>query len=406
MSESLRLLALLAPVTVATVLSSVAARTLVRRAPLSYTLVAIAVVASSVTVVDMVLLNHFMLLNRTWAEITLVALYSLTAAVAAALIVGRTTDDAIRRLATTAQSLGNNDLEVRTGQLNASPELQLLGATLDRAAERLEYAIDTERRIEGQRRDLMTSISHDLRTPLASIRATVEAINDGVVDDPETVRRYAAEMLRSISALVGLVDDLYELSQLDARSVAADSRRLPLGEAIHRAADLCAHDASLRGVCVEVAVQDAGAATCSPKLVRVVQSLIDNAVRYTPRGGRVQVSAGADPPACGSRSRTPGRGSTRPSCTACSSRSGVPTRLGRPAAPASVWRSPSGSSRRWAAGSRRPARPTWARGSWSCCRPDRTPATSRRRRRSRHRANPPARYRVAGASGLLGGQGT
>ena len=60
----------------------------------------------------MVLLNHFMLLNPDhWAEITLVALYSLTAAVAAALIVGRTTDDAIRRLAATAQSLGNNDLE-------------------------------------------------------------------------------------------------------------------------------------------------------------------------------------------------------------------------------------------------------------------------------------------------------
>ena len=249
MSESLRLLALLAPVTVATVLSSVAARTLVRRAPLSYTLVAIAVVASTVTVVDMVLLNHFMLLNPDhWAEITLVALYSLTAAVAAALIVGRTTDDAIRRLAATAQSLGNNDLEVRTGSLNASPELQLLGATLDRAAERLEFAIETERRIEGQRRDLMTSISHDLRTPLASIRATVEAINDGVVDDPQTVRRYATEMLRSISALVDLVDDLYELSQLDARSVAADPRRLPFGEAIHRAADLCAHDATLRDV--------------------------------------------------------------------------------------------------------------------------------------------------------------
>jgi two-component system, OmpR family, sensor histidine kinase BaeS len=295
-SESLRLLALLAPVTVATVLSSVAARTLVRRAPLSYTLVAIAVVASSVTVVDMVLLNHFMLLNPDhWAEITLVALYSLTAAVAAALIVGRTTDDAIRRLAATAQSLGNNDLEVRTGSLNASPELQLLGATLDRAAERLEFAIDTERRIEGQRRDLMTSISHDLRTPLASIRATVEAINDGVVDDPQTVRRYAAEMLRSISALVDLVDDLYELSQLDARSVAADSRRLPFGEAIQRAADLCAHDATLRDVRVEVAVRDAGSATCSPKLIRVVQSLIDNAVRYTPRGGRVRVYAGADP---------------------------------------------------------------------------------------------------------------
>ena len=214
---------------------------------------------------------------------------------AAALIVGRTTDDAIRRLAATAQSLGNNDLEVRTGSLNASPELQLLGATLDRAAERLEFAIDSERRIEGQRRDLMTSISHDLRTPLASIRATVEAINDGVVDDPQTVRRYAAEMLRSISALVDLVDDLYELSQLDARSVAADSQAAaarrgdpPRGRSLRARCDAARRP---RGGGRE----DAGNATCSPKLIRVVQSLIDNAVRYTPRGGRVRVYAGADP---------------------------------------------------------------------------------------------------------------
>ena len=217
----------------------------------------------------------------------------------------------------------------------------------------------------------MTSISHDLRTPLASIRATVEAINDGVVDDPQTVRRYAAEMLRSISALVDLVDDLYELSQLDARSVAADSRRLPFGEAIHRAADLCAHDATLHDVRVEVAVQDAGDATCSPKLVRVVQSLIDNAVRYTPRGGRVRVYAGADPASLRVSVEDTGRGIDPAQLHRVFEPFWRGTRPARRAAPALGWRSPSGSWRRWAAGSRRPARPRWARGSSSCCRPDR-----------------------------------
>ena len=65
--------------------------------------------------------------------------------------------------------------------------------------------------VEAQRRDLITAVSHDLRTPLASLRAMIEAIDDGVVDDPATVRLYTAEMRLSAGALGDLVDDLFEL---------------------------------------------------------------------------------------------------------------------------------------------------------------------------------------------------
>ena len=292
MSEPVRILALIGPITVATLLCSLAARGLVRRAGLAWTMIAIAVVASLLTVLDLLVLNHFMLVdpgNR--AEVGFVALYSLTAGVAAALIVGRSNGQAIRRLVATARSLGQNDLDARAGDLRASPELQMLARTLDQAAARLSAAIDAERRVEAQRRDLMTSLSHDLRTPLASLRSMVEAINDGVVDDPETVRRYAREMLHSVMALVAMVDDLFELAQLDPSSLAQDTRMITVAEAVGRALDVCRHEARAKGVSLEADLGAAGAGRCSPRLERVVLSLIDNGVRYTPTGGRVTVRA-------------------------------------------------------------------------------------------------------------------
>ncbi len=294
MNEPLRILALLGPIALATIISSIAARSLVRRAGLGPTMVAIALVASMVTVLDVLVLNHFMLLdpgNR--AEILSVALYSLTAGVAAALIVGRSTNRAIGRLVGMARAIGRNDLDTRVGELHASPDLQLLADALDQAAARLDAALAAERQLESERRDLMTSMSHDLRTPLASLRSMVEAIADGVVDDPETVRRYTSEMVRSIMSLVELVDDLFELAQTDAARLAEDERMVPLAEVVRQAVDLCGPDAAAKSVRLEVDLGAAAERPCSPKLARVVHSLVDNAVRHTPVGGQVSVHAAA-----------------------------------------------------------------------------------------------------------------
>src|SRR5581483_8931620 len=173
------------------------------------------------------------------------------------------------------------DLDARVGELHASPDLQLLADALDQAAARLDSALAMERQAESERRDLMTSSSHDLRTPLASLRAMVEAIADGVVDDPETVRRYTSEMLRSIMSLVELVDDLFELAQTDAARLAEDGRTIPLAEAVRHAVDLCGADAAAKQVRLEVELGAAGERPCSPKLARVVHSLVDNAIRHT-----------------------------------------------------------------------------------------------------------------------------
>ena len=297
MSETFRLVALLGPIALATLVTSLLARRLATRAGLAYTLIAIAVIASLVTVVDLLVLSHFMLISPdNPAELVSVALYSVTAGVTAALIVGRSNTRALARLVATARSLGENRLDARTGELRAAPELRLLGETLDAAAARLESGIEAERAVEAQRRDLMTSLSHDLRTPIANLRAMVEAIDDGIVSDPETVARYTAEMRRSVMALVTMVDDLFELAQLDAAEFARDARSTSLAEVVEGALDLCRPEAAEKGIRIDVDLGGAGASQCSPKLARVVHSLLDNAVRYTPAGGWVTLRgrAGGD----------------------------------------------------------------------------------------------------------------
>ena len=151
-----------------------------------------------------------------------------------------------------------------------------------------------ERMIERQRRDLITAISHDLRTPLASLRAMAEAIDEEVVDDPETMRRYAGEMRRSSASLATLVDDLFELVQLEAQAIEVESRKATVSEVVESALAACAPHALRKGLHLETRLDGAGTVACSPHLGRVLQNLIQNAIRHTPADGTVRVEAERD----------------------------------------------------------------------------------------------------------------
>jgi signal transduction histidine kinase len=154
-------------------------------------------------------------------------------------------------------------------------------------AARLELAQERERRAEATRRDLITTVSHDLRTPLASLRAMVEAIDEGVVDDRESIRRYAGEMRRSVNQLVAMVDDLFELAQLDAGAIEA-SRSAPHGEVVARPSRSAQAERRAR---VSSRPGRRRGGRCSPRLERVLQNLLVNAVRHTPADGTVRVEA-------------------------------------------------------------------------------------------------------------------
>jgi signal transduction histidine kinase len=154
-----------------------------------------------------------------------------------------------------------------------------------------DEAVEHERLLEQSRRELVAWVSHDLRTPLAGIRAMVEAIEDGVVDDEATVRRYHRQMAHDVETLSRLIDDLFELSRIEADALDLTFEPVAVQAIVAEAA--AAVSSFARAKEVAVIVPDAGSVpvvAASPReLTRVVRNLLDNAIKHTPRGGRVVV---------------------------------------------------------------------------------------------------------------------
>jgi signal transduction histidine kinase len=290
--ELAHLAALIAPALLATVVAIALARVLLARASMRQGMVAVAFVGAVAAIANLVVLARQMVVDQHDAT-TLVVLfvYSAAAGVGAALALSGSRSRAVDRLAEDARRLGEGDLDARVGAVGAGPELDMLAHTLDEMAERLHAAQDRAREVEATRRDLVTAVSHDLRTPLASLRAMVEAIDEGVVEDPPTMRRYAAEMRRSVSQLVAMVDDLFELAQLDAGAIEAETARARLGDVVASAVATVELAAQEKGLALVSDLGDAEDTACSPRLARVVQNLLVNAVRHTPADGTVRIEA-------------------------------------------------------------------------------------------------------------------
>jgi signal transduction histidine kinase len=172
------------------------------------------------------------------------------------------------------------------------PALLVTSAVTAVAAHR-QAVMERQRVADAQRSDLLIAVSHDLRTPLAGLRAMAEAIDDGVVEDPATLRRYVTEMRGAVDVLVELVDDLFELVQLDAGAIAAETECARLADVVRSAMAACDPEATDKGLAIRTQLNGAGKAECSPRLTRVLQNLLQNAIRHTPSDGTVWIEAQA-----------------------------------------------------------------------------------------------------------------
>jgi signal transduction histidine kinase len=291
-SELAHLAALIAPALLVTVVAIAAARALLANASMRQGMAAIAVLGAVAAIANLVVLTRQMVVDEHDATtVAVLFIYAGAAGVGAALALARSRTRAIDRLTEGSRLLGGGQLDARIGSLGAGPELDALAHTLDDMAAQLQAAQEQERRVEATRRDLVTAVSHDLRTPLASLRAMIEAIDEGVVEDEASLRRYVGEMRRSVDQLVSMVDDLFELTQLDAGAIEAETRRAKLGEVVASAIEAVEVQASEKRLSLVTDLRGAEDASCSPRMVRVLQNLLTNAVRHTPTDGTIRVEA-------------------------------------------------------------------------------------------------------------------
>jgi signal transduction histidine kinase len=191
-----------------------------------------------------------------------------------------------------AAALAGGDLAARVA-VSGADELAALAAQFNQMAGQLAGAAAERERMELARRDLIAAISHDLRTPLASLRAMTEALADGLVDDPATNARYLATMRSQISHLSGLIDDLFELAQIDAGALRLELQRVSLDDLISDALEGIRPQAAAKGVRLHGSVaSEVGPVLVAPqKIERVLYNLMTNALRHTPGDGSVTITA-------------------------------------------------------------------------------------------------------------------
>jgi signal transduction histidine kinase len=219
--------------------------------------------------------------------VLVVATTAGAAGVVIALLLGRAVLHGSRSVAAAARDLGDG----RTPALQRRPvsaELATIAAELERAGVRLADAREREQALEASRRELVAWVSHDLRTPLAGMRAMAEALEDGMVDDPSIYHR---QIRREVDRLSALVDDLFELSRIRAGALRLSMADVPLDELVAQSVADADPVARTRGVRVEGSCGAVAVAADRAELSRALANLVVNAVRHTPSDGTVQVLA-------------------------------------------------------------------------------------------------------------------
>ncbi len=175
-----------------------------------------------------------------------------------------------------------------------SGELAALARELAATQARLAESRAKAQAVEASRRELVAWVSHDLRTPLSGIRAMIEALEDGVVDDADTVRRYHRTIRLETERLATLVDELFELSRIGAHALRLSPEPASLTDLVSDALAGARPAAEAKGVGLDGRVVGSGPSVelSTPEFGRALRNLIDNAIRHSPPGGQVTIDAG------------------------------------------------------------------------------------------------------------------
>jgi len=211
------------------------------------------------------------------------------AGLAVALIIGRAVTKASQTLLSAVREVGDSGIYTPPN-IRLPAELAGLSEGLSDAHDRLGQARAREQALEASRRELVAWVSHDLRTPLAGLRAMAEALEDQVVTDPREVGHYHSQIRRETDRLAAMIDDLFELSRIHAGTLRLSPRLVGLedlvaevvasAEPVARAKGIRLAGSTVRGMPVFIDTAEMG---------RAVRNLVTNAIRHTPLDGTIEV---------------------------------------------------------------------------------------------------------------------
>ena len=260
---------------------------------ISYALILGYVVAGGLTLFNVWITARLMFINQhDLALATLLLFFAGGISISFGYFISNTISQSLETLAQGAQQLSSGDFSTRV-PVYGENEIAQLSAAFNEMAAKLEHAAENERALDEARRNLVAWASHDLRTPLTSLRVMVDALADGVVDDPETISRYHRQSQNEIVRMTNLLNDLFEIAQLDAGYQELNFEWINLSDLVSDtlesfAARAVAGSVTLQGS-VEPEVDPVWAAP--DKLSRILDNLLSNALRHTPKNGTVQLSA-------------------------------------------------------------------------------------------------------------------
>jgi signal transduction histidine kinase len=274
-------------------------------------LLLISVVVTALVLVNIGFVAYLMFIStHDLTLLTALIVFSLGLSIIIASYLSRPTTRNMQEVIGAVRQIDAGNLQVNIPVVSRD-EVGELAMTFNAMVQRLKESLNRERNMELTRRELVEAISHDLRTPLSAIRAMIESINDGVVTDETTVQRYLRTVQSEIENLSQLVNDLFELSQIDAgllklhtdaaflqqlisdtvetMSAQAASQHLNLNGEVNQDLSPVTMDSSRVNGEVN---QDLSPVTMdSSRVQRVLYNLVQNALRHTPPDGAVQIRA-------------------------------------------------------------------------------------------------------------------
>jgi signal transduction histidine kinase len=232
--------------------------------------------------------------------LAVIGLIALAVAIVVAAMLARRITTPLRRLTEASHDLAEGDFarRVPSDAIVGGPiELSDLGLQFNAMAERLQESVEIIRRDRDRSREFLADVSHELRTPIAALRTFNELLVEGAADDPTARAEFLETSRAQLERLDWLAQNLLELSKLDSGLVLLDLRREDLRSSVEQAVDQAAATARRRGVHVTMQrPHEAIQIRHDPvRIGQVVTNLVGNAIKFTPRGGRVDVTVGAEP---------------------------------------------------------------------------------------------------------------